>query len=267
MSNRAVNLLGPAQPRLRSWLGASEPQRIADGVHLIRGGLLRTMNVYLLEDATGVTVFDAGTADMTDAVRAGGVRFGGINRVVLGHADLDHRGSAPGLGAPVYCHPAERAAAEANNPVRDYHDASKLAPHGRALFKRMLPVWDGGAVAIAGTAQEGDEIAGFTVIDLPGHAPGLIGLYRESDRLALVSDCFYTLDPQTAIKGPPRVPHGAFNHNTEQARASIRKLAALEPAAAWAGHANPVAVDVRRTLERAARHTNRRSWTERERQR
>ena len=211
-------------------------------------------------ESNGITVFDAGTADMTDAVRAAGHRFGGIKRVVLGHADLDHRGTAPGLGAPVYCHPAERVAAEAASPVRDYHDASRLAPHGRALFKRMLPVWDGGAVKIAGTVRDGDEIAGFTVIDLPGHAPGLIGLYRESDRLALVSDCFYTLDPQTAIKGPPRVPHAAFNHDTDQARASILKLAALEPAAAWAGHANPFTHEVKTTLQRAARRTKNRTY-------
>ena len=95
-------------------------------------------------------------------------------------------------------------------------------------------------------------MAGFKVVHLPGHAPGLIGLWRESDRLALVSDCFYTLDPQTGRHGPPRVPHAAFNQDTEQARASIRKLAALEPAAAWPGHAEPVTGDVAGTLRRVA---------------
>src|SRR5579884_3449831 len=56
-----------------------------------------------------------------------------------------------------------------------------------------------------------------SVIELPGHAPGLVGLFRESDRLALVSDCLYTLDPQTGIKGRARVPHPAFNISSEQA--------------------------------------------------
>ena len=41
---------------------------------------------------------------------------------------------------------------------------------------------------IGGTVSEGDEVAGFRVIHFPGHAPGLIGLWRESDRVALVSD-------------------------------------------------------------------------------
>ncbi len=45
----------------------------------------------------------------------------------------------------------------------------------------------------------------------------------------------------------------AYNLDTEQARASIRKLAALEPAACWPGHADAVAgADVRARLERAA---------------
>ncbi len=43
--------------------------------------------------------------------------------------------------------------------------------------------------------------------------------------------------------------------DVEQARASIRKLAAMEPSAAWAGHADPVTGDVRAQLERAAAAT------------
>jgi glyoxylase-like metal-dependent hydrolase (beta-lactamase superfamily II) len=106
--------------------------------------------------------------------------------------------------------------------------------------------------ARAGTLDEGDKVAGFRVMNLPGHAPGLIGLFRESDRLALVSDCFYTVDPQTGRKNAARVPHPAFDVDTEQARASIRKLAGLNPSAAWAGHTNPVTGDVVAQLEHAA---------------
>ena len=91
---------------------------------------------------------------------------------------------------------------------------------------------------IAGTVDEGDEIAGFKVVALPGHAPGQIGLWRESDRLALISDCFYTLD-MWGRDCDAHVPMPLYNYDTEQARASMRKLAALEPAAAWPGHAKP----------------------------
>src|SRR5437588_12303239 len=147
--------------RVRNWMQASEPERVAEGVWVLRGGFpLKTMNVYLIEDDGGVTVFDAGIHDMTRAILITAVRMGGIKRVVLGHADADHRGAAPGLGAPVYCHPAERDAAESSDPFRPYWDFSKLGRLGRGLLSRLLPVWDGGAVTIAGTVEEGDEVAG-----------------------------------------------------------------------------------------------------------
>jgi len=245
-----------AKTRVGQRLTGGAPERVAEGVWLIRGGFpMKTMNVYLIEDEGQVTVFDAGIRAMTNAIAAAGAGMGGIRRVVLGHGHADHRGAAPGLGAPVYCHPAERADAEGDGGAHYFHLAELSSPLARFLMPRLLKSWDGGPVQIAGTVEEGDEIAGFRVIYLPGHAPGLIGLWRESDRLALVSDCFYTLDPQTGRKGHPRVPLAAFNQDTEQARASILKLAALEPAAAWAGHADPLVGDVREQLERAAATT------------
>ena len=108
------------------------------------------------------------------------------------------------------------------------------------MYPYLLRYWDGGPVEIAGTVDEGDDVSGFQVVHLPGHAPGLIGLFRERDRLALTSDCFYVIDPETSRQSPPGPPHPAFNEDTEQARESIRKLAALEPSAAWPGHADPV---------------------------
>jgi glyoxylase-like metal-dependent hydrolase (beta-lactamase superfamily II) len=106
-------------------------------------------------------------------------------------------------------------------------------------------------VKIAGTLDEGDDVAGFEVVHLPGHAPGLIALWRASDRLALSTDAFYTLD-MMGRDCAPQLPLAGYNLDTEQARASLRKLAALDPAAAWPGHAKPVTGDVRAQLERAA---------------
>jgi hydroxyacylglutathione hydrolase len=234
---------------------AHGPEPVADGVWVVRGGFpSKTMNVYLVRDGDGVMLFDAGIKAMTGAVAAAGASLGGITRVLLGHGHPDHRGVAPYLGVPVLCHPDNREDAEGDGGMR-YFDFSKLRPYAKPVFPYLLRMWDGGPVTIAATVSEGDEIAGFEVVALPGHAPGLIGLWRAADRLALVSDCFYTLDPQTGIHGRPRVPHEAFNHDTEQARASVRKLAAMEPAAAWSGHADPLTGDVRGQLEAAAATT------------
>jgi glyoxylase-like metal-dependent hydrolase (beta-lactamase superfamily II) len=248
---------GSIRTRIARRLGPGPVEPIADGVWILRGGFPgKTMNVFFVREtgSDGVVLFDGGVRSMTGAVAAAGAQLGGITRVVLSHAHPDHRGVAPALGVPVHCHPAERADVESERGEH-YFDLSRLDLHGRLAMPRLLRAWDGGPVSVAGTLAEGDEVAGFEVVELPGHAPGLIGLWRASDRLALVSDCFYPLDPQTGRKGAPRVPHVAFNHDTEQARASIRKLAAREPATAWAGHADPLTGDVRGALEHAAATT------------
>jgi len=228
-------------------------ERVADGVWLLRGGIPRTMNVYLLEDeGGGVTLFDAGIRSMTRAIAEAAAPLGGINRIVLSHADADHRGGAPGLRVPVLCHPADEEAAGEDGPFRSYHRPELLGVPARWAYPTLMGYWDGGPVEIAGTVEEGDDVSGFEVVHVPGHAPGLIALFRASDRLALTSDCTYMLDIETSRKGAPRVPHEAFNQDTEQARASIRKLAALEPSSAWPAHADPLREDVRAQLERAA---------------
>ena len=246
---RAFN--GQAKVRRRAL--CADPERIAEGVWLVRGGFpLKTMNVYLIEDeGGGVTMFDAAIKAMSTGIAAAASTLGGLNRIVLGHAHPDHRGAAPALQVPTYCHPADRIDAEGDGGMH-YFDYSKVSLPGRWTLPRLLPVWDGGPVAIAGTVDEGDDVSGFRVVHIPGHAPGMIALFRESDGVALTSDCFYTLDIGTARHGPPRLPSAGFNLDTEQARASIRKVAALEPSVAWPGHAEAVTGDVRGQLEQAA---------------
>jgi glyoxylase-like metal-dependent hydrolase (beta-lactamase superfamily II)/predicted ester cyclase len=249
---RAFN--GQAKVRRRAL--CADPERVAEGVWLVRGGFpLKSMNVYLIEDeGGGVTMFDAGIKAMSTGVSAAAASLGGLNRIVLGHSHGDHRGAAPGLQVPTFCHPAERIDAQGDAGMH-YFDFSKVSVPARWTIPRLLPVWDGGPVAIAGTVEEGDDVSGFRVVHIPGHAPGMIALFRESDRVALTTDCFYTLDPGTGRHGAPRVPLYGFNLDTEQARASIRKVAALEPSVAWPGHADPVTGDVRAQLERAASET------------
>ena len=232
---------------------ADPPLEIADGVWLVRGGVPRKgFNVFFVRDGEGVLMFDAAIRGMGNALAAAGARLGGVTRIVLGHSHADHRGAAPALrGVPVYVHPDEVADAQGDGGMH-YFDLSRLAVPSRWLYGPLLRSWDGGPVEVAGTVSEGDELAGFRVVHLPGHAPGLIGLWRESDRLALVSDGFYTVNPERFAPSPPRVAHPAFNLDTEQARESMRKLAALEPAAAWPGHAEPLTGDVRGQLEHAA---------------
>ncbi|HSK50498.1 MAG TPA: MBL fold metallo-hydrolase [Solirubrobacterales bacterium] len=232
-------------------------ERVADGVWLLRGDFRRAMNVYFLEDDDGVVQFEAGTKGMRKAVRRAGEQLGGIRKVVLAHAHADHRGAATASGAPVFCHAEEVADAESDEAITPYFDLSKLpVAWVRWIYPLLLRRWDGGAVPIAGTVAEGEEIAGFRVVHFPGHAPGLIGLWRESDRLALVSDTVYLVDSarlKALPEGEASVPHPAFTQDIEQAKRSLLELAALEPRIVGTGHDEPLrGENLRPVLERAA---------------
>jgi glyoxylase-like metal-dependent hydrolase (beta-lactamase superfamily II) len=244
-----------SRPRLRR-LACSAAEPVADGVWLLRGGLTRAMNVFLVRDgqAGGVVVFDAGEKGMAGSIAAAALALGGISRVVLGHGDTDHRGAAPALRglAEVQCHPDAVEQAQGSGG-RDYWRPQQLPRDVRLLhaFTHRF-VWDGGPVQIDGTVREGDVVAGFEVVELAGHAPGLIGLWRVRDGVALVSDCIYMTDMRGRPQ-PPAVPLDAYNLDTAQARASVRKLAGLRPKVVWPGHRGPLTgPDVAAQLERAA---------------
>jgi hydroxyacylglutathione hydrolase len=232
-------------------------EEVAEGVWLLRGDFRGAMNIYFLREGDGVVAFDAGTKSMTKKAAAAAAELGGLKRVVLGHAHADHRGTAARLGVPVHCHPNEVADAEADAAIAPYMDLSQLpVAWVRMLYPFLLRRWDGGAVKIDATVAEDDEVAGFQVLHFPGHAPGLIGLWRESDRVAIVSDVVYLVDSarlKPLPEGEASVPHPAWAWDHERAKASVRRLAALEPRVVCAGHEQPLrGEDLRPTLERAA---------------
>jgi hydroxyacylglutathione hydrolase len=232
-------------------------EKVTDGVWLLRGDARKSMNIYFLEDGDGVVQFDAGTKAMVKNASAAAEQLGGLKRIVLGHAHADHRGTAPSLDTPVHCHRDEVAHAEAEGALWSYLDLSQLPAPTRWIYPLLLRRWDGGAVKIDGLVAEGDEVAGFRIIHFPGHAPGQIGLWRESDRLAIVSDVVYLIDStrlgKPLPKGEASVPHPAWGWDHAKAKESVRKLAALEPRVVCTGHDEPLrGENLRATLERAA---------------
>jgi hydroxyacylglutathione hydrolase len=219
-------------------------EQVAEGVWRFAGDLRQAMNVYFIEEDGGVLQFDAGTSRMTEQVREAAHGLGGLRRIVLGHSHPDHRGTAPGLGVPVLCHPDEVKDAEGDGGIH-YFDFERIPWwFSRLIYPRLLRHWDGGPVKISDAVSEGDEIAGFEVLHFPGHAPGLIGLWRERDRLALVSDVLYMVDSIRLRPLPderaPMVPHPVWALDYQASIESARKLAALEPRTVCVGHDDPL---------------------------
>lgn len=232
--------------------------RVADGVWLLRlrppGRAQRLTNVYLIEDGGGVTLYDSGNRTNVEEIRKAADGLGGIERIVLSHAHSDHRGGAPELGAPVLCHPDERADVEGDGG-HHYFDFSKVRnPLVRALAPGAIRRMDGGPVQVSDTLWAGDAVAGFKVLHLPGHAPGLIGLWRAADRLALVSDAVFVFDPFTVagLPGRPRIAPVPVRPDPGAARDSVRRIAELSPLSVWIGHYGPLTGDVGAQLAEAA---------------
>ncbi len=220
------------------------PVHVAEGVWRVTLGRPLKINVFLIREDDGVAVFDSATKQLGPAIRRAADSLGGATRVIIGNAHADHRGGARAVGAPVHCHLDERADVEGDGGEH-YFDPSQLPFFARPLTPRLMRSWDDGPLRVAQTLAEGDAVGeGFEVVHLPGHAPGCIGLWRESDRLALTNDCFARFDPSFPRAGKPRIPHPAFNWSTARVPESIAKLAALEPRACWPGHFGPLTGDV-----------------------
>src|SRR3954470_6762859 len=185
-------------------------------------------NVYFVEDDGALVQFDAGGRSMLEQLRAAIAEIGlPLREIVLGHGHTDHRGTAPFLGVPVRCHRDDVADAEGSGGWR-YWDLSKVPQPRRFLHGRILHprYWDGGPVKIDGTVEPGEQVAGFDIVHVPGHAPGLIALVRRSDGVALVSDSFYSVDAW-GRDSEPHVPDDSWNLDT--ARAAPRSPAGPPP--------------------------------------
>jgi hydroxyacylglutathione hydrolase len=190
------------------------------------------INVYLAEDV----LIDAGRRWDAGRIRkqTAGLE---LSLLALTHVHPDHQGCAAMVceehGIPLACHADDVDAMEGRRPV-----AATRHPLARA-FGRL---WQGPPHKVDRVLQEGDEVAGFRVIHAPGHAPGEVIFFRESDRVAICGDVirnisFTTL--RTRLDQPPAdlTPDPAEN------RRSIRKLAELNPTLILPGH-GPAVTDI-----------------------
>jgi hydroxyacylglutathione hydrolase len=187
------------------------------------------VNAYLIGDV----IVDAGAKGMgkkvVDAVSAHETRAHAIT-----HAHGDHIGGSKHvletLGLPFWVPANDAAAVEAGRQVVAESRFKPLVSLG-AKFD---------ALPIDRRLQEGDELAaGFTVLDTPGHSPGHVSFWRESDRVLVCADVFFNFNMLTLQYGL-RQPPNAFTVDPELNRASERKLAELEPAVVCFGHGPPL---------------------------
>ena len=201
-------------------------RQLADDLYLLRGFPPYAINVYLMGDV----IVDAGSRHAGKRILRQ-VEGRGVSAVALTHVHPDHDGAAKqvceSLGVPLWVGERDVPAME-NEPPAPEHPMQKLS--SRAFEGPRHPV--------DRALREGDEITGFTVLDVPGHSAGHVAYWRESDRALILGDVLFGLNPLTGLR-QLREPPDFFTPDPARNRESARKLAALEPALVCFGHGPP----------------------------
>ncbi len=197
-------------------------QQLTEGVWQLSGFPRNNINIYVLGDV----LVDAGTAfDGKRILKQ--ISGHEVKAHAITHAHIDHFGAShsvcSALDIPLLCGEQDIPAMESGKMVGPRGIDIKSAP-GHPVDR-----------AIA----EGDEVGGFTVLDTPGHSPGHVTFWRESDRTLVCGDVMWGYNP-FLLSGDVREPFTLFSPDPALNRDSARRLAALEPELICFGHGAPL---------------------------
>jgi len=224
---------------------------VADGVAYRR---LALVNVVFLgapgaPDREWVLVDTGIPGSRSAIVSSASERFGKGSRpgaIVLTHGHFDHVGALVSLAeeweAPVYAHLAEHR----------YLDGQDAYPPpdptvGGGVMAALSPLFPTSPVDVSrslhavGADGRLPVLPEWRVIETPGHSPGHISLWRESDRTLVAGDAVITTAQESAyavltqepeLHGPPQY----FTPDWDAAERSVQKLVQLRPERIVSGH-------------------------------
>jgi glyoxylase-like metal-dependent hydrolase (beta-lactamase superfamily II) len=215
---------------------------------------LLIVNVVFYGDPSGNggpwVLIDAGLTGTSHLIlSAAQKRFGEGNppaAIILTHGHFDHIGGlfelAEHWNVPIYAHDLElpyldgRSSYPAPDPTVGGGLMSALSsfyPRGPINVRRWLKSLPDDRTV--------PEMPGFRWIATPGHSPGHVSFYRETDRTLIAGDALITTNQESVyavltqspeLHGPPMY----YTPDWESARCSLQKLAALSPALIIPGH-------------------------------
>ncbi|MDX1934231.1 MAG: MBL fold metallo-hydrolase [Capsulimonadales bacterium] len=222
----------------------------------------------------GWVLIDAGLPGTAGAIReAANERFGGGRNtrpaaILLTHGHFDHvsalRELAELWGVPIFAHPFEMPylTGQAAYPPPDPSVGNGLMSALSPLFPRT-PIDVGQWLHPFPTDNSVPFLPGWRWIHTPGHTPGHVSFWRESDRTLITGDAFITTVQESAyavavqkpeLHGPPMY----YTQDWEAARISVERLAMLEPEIAVTGHGRAMrGQDLRTALHTLAENFDR----------
>lgn len=207
------------------------------------------VNVYMIAENDQWVLVDAGLPGTANRIiKMAHDLFGNKPpaAIILTHGHFDHRGAIDKLldiwNVPVYVHPMEMPylTGESAYPPPDPNAGGGLMTLLSVLYPKR-PINLGNKVHALIENSKLPVLSNWSYIYTPGHTPGHISLFRESDKVLIAGDAFVTTKQESAIaaftypkiiSGPPRY----FTPDWESARLSVIKLQNLHPAIAATGH-------------------------------
>ncbi|GIN68730.1 MULTISPECIES: MBL fold metallo-hydrolase [Bacillus] len=224
----------------------------AKGVY---GLTVQIVNVYFIMNSSGEAVLiDCGMPKsasfiMKEAEKLfeGDVR---LKAIILTHGHFDHVGALEELlekwSVPVFIHSEEMPYVTGK---ADYPPAKPQVKSG--LVAKLSPLFPRHSIDVSSSVKPLHEngtvpfLEEWKWIGTPGHTPGHISLFRQSDKTLIAGDAITTVEQESLLEvaiqkqelnGPPAY----FTMDWPKAADSIRKLAALKPASLLTGHGVPM---------------------------
>jgi glyoxylase-like metal-dependent hydrolase (beta-lactamase superfamily II) len=249
-------------PPPRTWTidpALSGAREVADRVWCLRlplpWELIPHVNAYAIERSDGeVMLIDCGGwgdetswSTLLHALNDAEIPLCRVTSLLLTHYHSDHAGTAGRLidetGCTLYghashhhftdalLHPRQIASARARRALREGVPAGEL-PAYQTVREELEGII--APVIPERTLQEGLQIEGWRVLEVPGHAPSQVCLYREEDRVLIGADLFgsaYT----------PYMDYGCSEDPVQEYLDSLAKVEALRSALLLPGHGRPLA--------------------------
>ena len=212
------------------------------------------VNVYFAGAPWGPWVLvDTGLPHTSGLVRQRAAERYGADRppeaIILTHGHFDHAGNAMALSrewdVPVYAHPLELPylTGRSDYPPQDPTVGGALGlmsrafPHtGIDLGNRVRALPEDGTVP---------GMPGWRWLFTPGHTAGHISLFHDTSRFLIAGDALATVNQDSPLsmfnlRAELSVPPAPLTTDWGAARASVERLATLQPLGIGAGHGRPV---------------------------
>jgi glyoxylase-like metal-dependent hydrolase (beta-lactamase superfamily II) len=209
---------------------------VANGVYQIPNSFV---NLYLILQADGLTLIDAGLAKSgpkvaLEAIQKLGREPKDLKRILFTHSDPDHTGGAAELkhisGSSLQASPHEASMMAQGQPGRPANNAFVRLMLGLTV-PRIPPQ---AADVLLEDGQDIPVLGGLRVISTPGHTPGHVSFYSSSQKILFAGDSLRSANGHLSFGAGP------FTWNLETGLESVHKQAKLEVDLVCCGHGSVV---------------------------